>query len=106
MNLTGPLEVNNLLDNSERLLEGQVHGPETLLKRDNDIYTTIHGGEVIKITGDHITHIAKFGKPCGKFWLKFFFIEIAFIVSRINRLYLIFIFHSIGIYFMFNRRFD
>lgn len=69
LNLTGPLEVNNLLDNAEHLFEGQVHGPETLLKRDNEIYTTIHGGEVIKITGDHITHVAKFGKPCGKFMI-------------------------------------
>lgn len=66
LNLTGPLEVNNLLDNAERLFEGQVHGPETLIKRGNEIYTGIHGGEVIKITGDHITHVAKFGKPCGK----------------------------------------
>lgn len=67
LDLTGPLEVNNLLDNAERLFEGQVHGPETLLKRGNEIYTTIHGGEVIKITGEHITHVAKFGKPCEGF---------------------------------------
>lgn len=65
LNLTGPLEVNNLLDNAERLFEGQVHGPETLIRHGDDIYTTIHGGEVIKISGDHITHVAKFGKPCG-----------------------------------------
>ncbi|XP_055322327.1 adipocyte plasma membrane-associated protein Hemomucin [Sitodiplosis mosellana] len=64
LDLTGPLEVNNLLDNAERLFEGQVHGPETLLKRGNEIFTSIHGGEVIKITDDHITHVAKFGKPC------------------------------------------
>lgn len=48
------------------MFEGQVHGPETVLKRGNEIYTTIHGGEVIKITDEHITHVAKFGKPCGK----------------------------------------
>lgn len=66
LDLTGPLEVNNFLDKAERLFEGQVHGPETLLKRGNEIYTSIHGGEVIKIIDDHITHVAKFGKPCGK----------------------------------------
>lgn len=66
LNLTGPLAVNNLLDNAERLFEGQIHAPETLLKRNNEIYATIHGGEVIKLSGDHITHVAKFGKPCGK----------------------------------------
>lgn len=67
LDLTGPLEVNNLLDNAERLFEGEVHGPECLLKRGDEIYTSILGGEVIKISGDHITHVAKFGKPCGKF---------------------------------------
>lgn len=60
-----------MLDNAERLFEGQVHGPETILKRGNEFYTTIHGGEVIKITGDHITHVAKFGKPCGKYSWKY-----------------------------------
>lgn len=66
LDLTGPLEVNNLLDNAEHLFEGQIHGPECLLKRGNEIYASTHGGEVIKINGDHITHVAKFGKPCGK----------------------------------------
>lgn len=67
LDLAGPLEVNNLLDNAERLFEGQVHGPECLLKRGDEIYASMLGGEVIKISGDHITHVAKFGKPCGKF---------------------------------------
>lgn len=67
LDLTGPLEVNNLLDKAERLFEGQVHGPETLLKRGNEIFTSIHGGEIIKISDEHITHVAKFGKPCGKY---------------------------------------
>lgn len=61
------MEVNHLLDNGERLFEGQVHGPEALLKRGNEMYASIHGGEIIKITGNHITHVAKFGKPCGNF---------------------------------------
>lgn len=65
LDLTGPLEINNLLDNAEHLFEGQIRGPECLLKRDNEIYASTAGGEVIKITGDHITHVAKFGKPCG-----------------------------------------
>lgn len=65
LDLTGPLEINNLLDNAEHLFEGQIHGPECLLKRDNEIYASTAGGEVVKISGDHITHVAKFGKPCG-----------------------------------------
>lgn len=71
----GPLEVNNLLDNAERLFEGQVQGPECLLKKGDEIYTSIIGGEVVKISGDHITHFAKFGKPCGKFNRSFQAIE-------------------------------
>lgn len=62
--LKGPLELNNHLDNAERLLDGRVYGPEALIVRKNEIFTTIHGGEVIKITKDHITHVAKFGQPC------------------------------------------
>lgn len=59
------MEVNNLLDNAERLFEGQLHGPEDLLRRDNVIFATVLGGQIIKITGNHITHVAKIGQPCG-----------------------------------------
>lgn len=101
LDLAGPLEVNNLLDNTERLFEGQVHGPECLLKRGNEMFTTINGGEVIKITGDHITHVAKFGKPCGNFthnriniYLVFKIVQIVAIVGIYLRLF----------FFMTNRR--
>lgn len=63
--LAGPLEVNNLLDNAQRLFEGQLHGAETLLRRDNEIFASVLGGEIVKITGNHITHVAKIGQPCG-----------------------------------------
>ncbi|XP_065079214.1 adipocyte plasma membrane-associated protein Hemomucin [Ochlerotatus camptorhynchus] len=62
--LKGGLEPNNHLDNAERLFEGKVYGPEALLVRGKEIFTTVHGGEVLRITGQHITHVAKFGKPC------------------------------------------
>ncbi|XP_053672018.1 adipocyte plasma membrane-associated protein Hemomucin [Anopheles nili] len=62
--LKGALEPTNHLDNAERLFEGKIYGPEALLVHGKDLFTTIHGGEVIRINGDHITHIAKFGKPC------------------------------------------
>lgn len=62
--LLGPLELNNHLDNAERLLYDRVYGPECLIAKNNEIFTSIHGGEVIKITADHITHVAKFGQPC------------------------------------------
>uniref|UniRef100_A0A182SY77 Uncharacterized protein n=1 Tax=Anopheles maculatus TaxID=74869 RepID=A0A182SY77_9DIPT len=64
--LKGALEPTNHLDNAERLFEGKIYGPEALLVHGKDLFTTIHGGEVIRINGEHITHIAKFGKPCGR----------------------------------------
>lgn len=62
--MKGSLELNSYLDGAERLLDQRVYGPECLVGRKNEIFTGIHGGEVIKITGDHVTHVAKFGYPC------------------------------------------
>lgn len=62
--LKGALESNYHLEGAERVLEGRVYGPEHLLARKNEIYTGIYGGEVIKLTSDHVTHVAKFGQPC------------------------------------------
>lgn len=67
MDLKGPLEVNNLLDNTQHLFEGQVHGPEALIARGNEIFATVLGGQIIKISGNHVTHVAKIGQPCGMF---------------------------------------
>lgn len=69
--LKGGLEPNNHLDNAERLFEGKLYGPEALLVRGKEIFTTVHGGEVVRITGQHITHVAKFGKPCGELLVGF-----------------------------------
>lgn len=65
--LKGALEPNFHLEGAERLLEGRIYGPECLIVRNNEIYTGIHGGEIIKLTANHVTHVAKFGQPCGKF---------------------------------------
>ncbi|XP_011181078.2 adipocyte plasma membrane-associated protein Hemomucin [Zeugodacus cucurbitae] len=62
--LKGALEPNQHLDGAERLLEGRVYGPECLIARKNEVYTGIHGGEIIKLTADHVTHVAKIGQPC------------------------------------------
>lgn len=64
--LEGVLAPNNLLDNTERLFENQIHGPENLIYHNGAIYTGVHGGELIKIIGNKFEHVAKFGKPCGK----------------------------------------
>lgn len=65
--LKGALEPNYHLEGAEHLLDGRVYGPECLIARKNEIYTGIHGGEVIKLTSDHVTHVVKLGQPCGKF---------------------------------------
>lgn len=62
--LTGPLAVNKLLDNTEHLYENRLHGAECMISRGNEIYASL-ANEVVKITGNHITHVAKFGKPCN-----------------------------------------
>uniref|UniRef100_D3TSC0 Hemomucin n=1 Tax=Glossina morsitans morsitans TaxID=37546 RepID=D3TSC0_GLOMM len=62
--LKGALEPNHHLDNAERLLNNRVYGPECLIARNNEIYMGIHGGEVIKVNGDHVTHVTKLGQAC------------------------------------------
>ncbi|XP_034662395.1 adipocyte plasma membrane-associated protein isoform X2 [Drosophila subobscura] len=62
--LKGALEPNFHLEGAERLLEGRVYGPECLIARNNEIYTGIHGGEIIKLSASHVTHVAKIGQPC------------------------------------------
>ncbi|XP_037943920.1 adipocyte plasma membrane-associated protein-like, partial [Teleopsis dalmanni] len=62
--LKGALEPNQHLDGAQRLLDGRVYGPECLIARNNEIYTGIHGGEVIKLTNEHVTHVVKLGQPC------------------------------------------
>lgn len=62
--LVGVLEPNKLLENPEKLFEGKLPGPEHLLTRDGAIYTALFNGNVVKIVGDKIEVIGKFGKLC------------------------------------------
>lgn len=62
--LTGVLEPNKLLENPEKLLEGKLPGPEHLLTRDGAIFTSLDNGDVVKIVGDKIEALGKFGKLC------------------------------------------
>lgn len=64
--LTGALEVNNHLDHADQLLKGQVIGPELLLPipGTKSFYASLHNGNIVRIDGEHVTFIAKFGKPC------------------------------------------
>lgn len=67
--LVGPLALNTYLDNAERLLVDRLYGPEHILKRGNDLYVSVCTGQILKINGNHITHLAKFGEACEYFEL-------------------------------------
>lgn len=63
--LEGPLALNTALNNAERLFENLLKGPESLVYHDGILYTGVHGGYILKISGNSITPFVKFGKPCG-----------------------------------------
>lgn len=44
--------------------KSELTGPEGFAVYNNELYTTVHGGDVVKLTGNHITPVVKFGKPC------------------------------------------
>uniref|UniRef100_A0A914E5I0 Adipocyte plasma membrane-associated protein n=1 Tax=Acrobeloides nanus TaxID=290746 RepID=A0A914E5I0_9BILA len=51
----GPLAVNNLLQNAELLLKGQVIGPESIIVEGNTLYTGTTDGKIVKIVNGVIT---------------------------------------------------
>lgn len=65
--LEGPLAINSLLDNAERLFEGKLDSPENLQTRDGLIYATLRTNEVVKIVGGKIETLTSFGKSCCEF---------------------------------------
>lgn len=48
---------------------GRIDGPECLLARGSEIYAS-QRGQVVKINGEHITHVARFGQACGQLLLQ------------------------------------
>jgi sugar lactone lactonase YvrE len=60
----GGLKLNEKLNDVELWHKGALHGPEAFVDYKGELYTTVHGGDVVKLTGNHITPIVKFGKPC------------------------------------------
>lgn len=86
--LDGPLTLNTHLNNAERLLEGQIHGPEDLMVHSGYLYTTLHGGHVARLVGDKLENIAKFGQPCGEFIVMlqiFVFAVTCFVINNMSR---------------------
>lgn len=64
--LEGKLALNDLLNGAERAFEGEIVGPEGFAVLHGDLYTTLHGGYVAKITNQQIIPVVKFGQSCGK----------------------------------------
>ncbi|XP_014238925.1 adipocyte plasma membrane-associated protein-like [Trichogramma pretiosum] len=62
--LTGRLALNERLNNPEVLFEGKVKGAESFASYKNELYTGVHGGYVVKIVGNQLIPIVKFGKDC------------------------------------------
>jgi len=69
--LEGKLEVNNLLNGAHRTFEGEIKGPEAFAILNGELYTTLHGGFVAKISKT-IEPVVKFGQSCGEFMLLMF----------------------------------
>lgn len=66
--LEGILEPNKFLENPEKYLLGKVEGAETLIAKNGAIiYATLANGDVVKIVGDQINVLGKFGSPFSEF---------------------------------------
>jgi hypothetical protein len=61
------IESNKLLENPEIFLKGQVQGPEHLLEKDGIWYTSTGNGDVVRIDGENVEVLSKFGKFCCKY---------------------------------------
>ncbi|ERL91755.1 hypothetical protein D910_09081 [Dendroctonus ponderosae] len=61
---TGKLSLNDRLDAVEIWHKGDFVGPEAFADLDNSLYTSLYNGDIVKLTGEHITPVVKFGKPC------------------------------------------
>lgn len=66
---------NNALDRAgiEVLLKGEIHGPEAFAIHNGDLYTTVHGGYILRLQHDTRGNIrpikvAKIGEPCTHFY--------------------------------------
>ncbi|XP_046750858.1 adipocyte plasma membrane-associated protein-like [Diprion similis] len=68
--LIDALKSNNRLDHAEILFEGKLKGPESFASYNGELFTTLHGGDVVKIIGHHIVPVAKFGRPCDGVWME------------------------------------
>lgn len=62
MPLQGVLAPNNNLSTSEKLFEGRVSGPATILFHEGALYTGVQGQGLVKIVEDRIEPLVNFGE--------------------------------------------
>jgi hypothetical protein len=65
--LEGILEPNKFLENPEKYLLGKVEGAETLIAKNGAIYATLGNGDVVKIVGDKVNVLGRFGSSFSEF---------------------------------------
>uniref|UniRef100_A0A1B6C3Z5 Strictosidine synthase conserved region domain-containing protein n=1 Tax=Clastoptera arizonana TaxID=38151 RepID=A0A1B6C3Z5_9HEMI len=66
--LKGVLSINDKLNNVEQMFKNEMKGPEAFLVYNNELYTGIHGGFVVKIVNDKMVPVVKFGNKCEGFY--------------------------------------
>lgn len=62
---TGSLALNERLNDVEIWHKGDFTGPEAFADLNGELYTSLYTGDIVKLTGEHITPVVKFGKPCN-----------------------------------------
>lgn len=60
------LAPNDRLNNAEILFSGQVKGAEAFDSWNGELYTSAHGGYVLRLTEKELVPIVKFGQDCRK----------------------------------------
>uniref|UniRef100_A0A914X7P3 Adipocyte plasma membrane-associated protein n=1 Tax=Plectus sambesii TaxID=2011161 RepID=A0A914X7P3_9BILA len=66
--LTGPLAVNDMLTKAERLMEGEISGPESILLDQGKLYTGTYNGKVVEILKNEVLRFVRWGPPpCGSY---------------------------------------
>nr|CAI5821469.1 unnamed protein product [Callosobruchus analis] len=62
--LEGKLALKERLSDIQIWHKGDLLGPETFAEHNGELYVSLLGGDVVKLTGEHITPVARLGKPC------------------------------------------
>ncbi|KAG5890708.1 hypothetical protein JTB14_016538 [Gonioctena quinquepunctata] len=63
--LEGKLAPNEKLKDVEKWHKGDLLGPENFADYNGELYTSLYGGDIVKLVGNDIKLVAKTGKPCN-----------------------------------------